>query len=404
MIKSNKSKSMTMCIRERWSRNAGFFGAVENSWTPPPLLAADAYINNVTTILFMRKLECEFGMADFLEWDEEHLVRNVVADKMASGKIIYGKDESMGFDVYNLIQSKEVREHLRKYRKFKPLEQDIIIRNSYYSIEQKLEFMKQLLDDVREMNGEREELELLEERVKMYEFVVNFIHNPGNDVIYMAQEETRGYNICREDNDYRLSEKIYADTHYFRKFADLITYWEGAVGTEYTVCVDMVLLSEQGTKYNADEIVQPVWFYMAIDLEGKVRIRKFEIDDKWFERKGFSRDCIRDIYDEFHSPLPFEHGSRIKLKTPEMCEPVYGFLESSEDGNGCWFHFLYVEDDEHDFHAVKKLMEDNKIWGEYNDRPVDVISLTYPQLDMYDKFLSYDWIERAQDVEEQENL
>jgi len=38
-------------------------------------------------------------------------------------------------------------------------------------------------------------VELLEERVRMYEFIVNFIHNPGDDVIYMAQEETCGYNI-----------------------------------------------------------------------------------------------------------------------------------------------------------------------------------------------------------------
>ena len=53
----------------------------------------------------------------------------------------------MAFDVYNLIQSKEVREYLRKHRKFKALEQEVIIRNSYYTIEQKLEFMKQLLTD-----------------------------------------------------------------------------------------------------------------------------------------------------------------------------------------------------------------------------------------------------------------
>ena len=306
----------------------------------------------------------------------------------------------MAFDIYDLIQSKEVREYLRKHRKFKASEQEVIIRNSYYPIEQKLEFMKQLLTETKEESSDKEELELLEERVKMYEFVVNFIHNPGDDVIYMAQEETHGYNICREDNDYRLSEKIYADTHYFRKFEDVIKYWEGAVGTEYTVCVDMVLLSEQGAKYNADEIVQPVCFFMAIDLEGKVSIRSFGIDDKWFERKGFSEDCVRDICDKFYSPLPFEHGSRIKLKTPEMLKPVYGILDSSEDCCGCWYHFLYVEDEEHDFHTVKKLMEEDKIWVEYNDRQVDVIALTYPQLDMCDHFLTYDWIERAEEVEE----
>ena len=53
----------------------------------------------------------------------------------------------MAFDVYSLIRSEEVREYLRKHRKFKVLEQEVIIRNSYYTIEQKLEFMKQLLSE-----------------------------------------------------------------------------------------------------------------------------------------------------------------------------------------------------------------------------------------------------------------
>lgn len=123
----------------------------------------------------------------------------------------------MAFDVYNLIQSKEVREYLRKHRKFKALEQEVIIRNSYYTIEQKLEFMKQLLTETKEETSDDEELEMLEEKVRMYEFIVNFIHNPREDVIYMAQEETRGYNVCLKDNAYRMSEKLYADTHYFKQ-------------------------------------------------------------------------------------------------------------------------------------------------------------------------------------------
>ena len=306
----------------------------------------------------------------------------------------------MGFDIYDLIRSKEVREHLRKHRKFKPLEQEVIIRNSYYTIEQKLGFMKQLLVEVRGMGGAREELELLEERVKMYEFIVSFIHNPGDDVIYMAQEETRGYNIRREDNDYRLSEKIYADTHYFRRFEDLIKYWEGAVGARYTVYVDMIRLSEQGTKYGPDEISHPIRFYMEIDLEGKVSIREIDIGDKWFKRKGFSKNCVCGIHDDFRVTLPFEHGSRIKIKTPEMLKPVYGILDSSMDCHGCWYHFLCVEDEKHDFNAVKKLMEEDKIWVEYKDREVDIIDLSYPQLDFCNKFLTYDWIERAEEIVE----
>ena len=51
---------------------------------------------------------------------------------------------------------------------------------------QKLEFMKQLLTETKEETSDDEELEMLEEKVRMYEFIVNFIHNPGEDVIYMT--------------------------------------------------------------------------------------------------------------------------------------------------------------------------------------------------------------------------
>ena len=51
---------------------------------------------------------------------------------------------------------------------------------------------------------------------------------------------------------------------------------------------------------------------MAIDLEGKVSIRSFGIDDKWFERQGFSEDCVWDIGDHFYCPLPFGQRCRIK--------------------------------------------------------------------------------------------
>ena len=94
--------------------------------------------------------------------------------------------------------------------------------------------------------------------------------------------------------------------------------------------------------------------------------------------------------------MPFEHGSRIKLQTPKMLKPIYGVLDSSQDHCGFWYHFLCVEDKEHDFNAVKKLIIEDKIWVEYNNRQVDVIDLSYPQLDMFDNLLTYDWIESAE--------
>ena len=74
------------------------------------------------------------------------------------------------------------------------------------------------------------------------------------------------------------------------------------------------------------------------------------------------------------------------------------------DGHGYRYHFLCVEDESHDFNAVKKLMEEDKIWVEYQDREIDIIDLSYPQLNFCSKFLTYDWIERADEITATENL
>ncbi len=311
----------------------------------------------------------------------------------------------MAFDVYSLMKSEEVREYLRKNRKFTPLEQEAIIRHSYYPIEEKLKFLKMLLDDTnREKSGlwdetRKEEQRLLEERGRLFEFIVNFIHNPGEDVIYMALQDCNGYDICRSDNDYRLSESLILDTHYFRTFGDLMKYYDVdgmRCDSKYKVCVDMVLTSEIGAKYNADEFVQPVWFHL-MNIDGKMKVIDFGIDDKWFMRQGFSEGCLDDYFgDRFRSPLPFEHGCRVKLQTPAMRKPVYGIMDSSQDYYGFWYHFLWLEDAKHNTKEVRRLLKEcESMWKE-----VDSVDIAYPLLEMLDKYMTYDWIERAEEQNE----
>lgn len=308
----------------------------------------------------------------------------------------------MAFDVYNLIQAKEVREYLRKHRKFSVLEQEVIIRYSYYTIEQKLKFMKQLLYQTKEESVDKEELELLEERVRMYEFIVNFIRNPGEDVIYMSHEDVDGYNIDSCDNDYRLSESVMPDTHYFKTFDDLMTYWDmdGVdLQADYRVGVDMIVTSEFGVNYSEREIAQPVWFYL-MHMDGAMQIVNFDIADKWFIRWGFSKECVDDFLTEhFRSPLPFENGCRVKLQTPSMKEPVFGIMDSSQDCFGCWYHFLLFENEKYSARDLRNLLEGE--FSQYADkilqREIDQIDLSYPRLDMCDAYLTYDWITRAED-------
>lgn len=312
----------------------------------------------------------------------------------------------MPFDVYNLIKSEEVREYLRKHRKFKTLEQEVIIRNSYYPMEQKLEFMKQLLTETKAEANDKEEMELLEERVRMYEFIVNFIHNHGGDVIYMSHEEVNGYDIeACDDNDYRRSERLMPDTHYFKTFDDLMAYWDmDGVDFEasYKVCVDMVITSEMGAKYSESEIVQPVWFDL-MHMDGRMQVVKFGINDEWFMRRGFSEECVDDYFaDSFRTPLPFGNGCRVKLQTPSMRKPVFGIMDSSQDYGGCWYHFLIFENEKYSTQDLRKLLEEeySQMQEKISQREFDTIDISYPLLELCDEYMTYDWITRAEEQNE----
>ena len=116
----------------------------------------------------------------------------------------------MAFDVYGLIKSEEIREYLRNNVVFRALEQARMIRNSYYSIERKLEFLHQLLEGTMTSSAD---FALMEESVRLYEYMVDFIHNARNDAIYMSLYNVNGYSLDRRyssarDNEYRLSESV----------------------------------------------------------------------------------------------------------------------------------------------------------------------------------------------------
>lgn len=297
----------------------------------------------------------------------------------------------MGWDIYSLIKSSEVREYFMKNRKFTPLEQEVIIRNSYYSIEQKLEFMKKLLQEtISQGQLPEKEIEILAEKVSLYEYVINFIYKPEITVIYMAKEETCGYNVYNKNNHFRLSEKIYSDTYYFRDFESLRKYWEHNTNSEYTVSVDIVLLKQLNICYNEGRTIKPVQFYMRISKDGKMSIQSFKMDEDWFINRGFSEVSVYND-GSFRCVLPFERGSRVKLQTPDMREAVFGIMDNYWDKNGLYNQLLWIEDEEHDFEHLRKLLEEQRL----DYREVDVIDVSYPVLNMCSRFLSYDWVERS---------
>lgn len=293
----------------------------------------------------------------------------------------------MAFDIYSIIHSRTVGEYLRGNRIFSSLEQEFLIRNSYYSVEQKLDWMKQVLE-----TAVGSDVPILEERVRLFETIINFIYKPNVDVIYMALENFNGYSEW-DDSDYELSRSIVPDTHYFKTIDEVMKYWVFDVecSSEFIVRVDMVCTSQLEERCN--ELVQPVWFTM-VNKDGKLQVVNVGIDKEWFMSKGFSKQCLYEYrIGRFRTPLSFENLARVKLQTPAMRNPIYGIIESSKDCFGCWYHFMVCEDSLHDAKAIRKIINDEKQYPE----EIEYIDLSYPLLEPCGDYLTYDWIELAED-------
>lgn len=297
----------------------------------------------------------------------------------------------MGFDIYKLIHSEEVREHLRKCHKFTLLDQEMIIRNSFYPVECKLTYMNELLNEAEKEVGDKREISIFEEKVALYEFIVDFIYRPNKRVIYMAKEEICGYNVYDKNNHYRLSERIFSDTYYFGSYEELRKYWEKDTKSEYTVCVDMVILGGIERDYSEDVLIKPIQFNMRIGKGGKLSIISFKINESWFIKQGFSQGSVYNKDNDFRVSLPFENGDRVKLQTLDMRKPVFGIMNVYKDVEGRSNYLLWVEDEKHDYIALKKMLAE----GTLDYRDVDVIDLSYLILNICSGFLSYDWVERC---------
>ncbi|NLG05713.1 MAG: hypothetical protein GX567_18090 [Clostridia bacterium] len=300
----------------------------------------------------------------------------------------------MAFDIYNLIRLAEVKNYLRENKKFTVLEQETIIRSSYYPIEEKLKYLKQLLKETDNVDPH------LQERVELYEYIVNFIHYPREDAIYMVVLGISGYDVDFKDNNYELSEQLMGDTHYFKSYERLMEYcsednikWRAGD----KICVDIVLSAELGRRYEKGELVQPIWFNLSL-MDGKMRIYHFEIDDKWFLKQGWSKECLYhyNTWDtSFRSTLPFETGNRVRLQTPAMKKALMGIVESSKDFYGSWYNFLWCEDENYGAEDIRKLIE-NRSYGEIQKQKIKMLDISFPQLDVLGEYLTYDWIERAE--------
>lgn len=245
------------------------------------------------------------------------------------------------FDIYDYILSPEIQQYYRKNVKLSLMEQEQIILHSYCSVQRKTELLSFLMKA-----AEDDEKERIGEMVLLHESILKAIENPKEKVLFVAERKASLTRYGKTDMKF-IFEYTSDGLEYFDSLDEIMEKLEkekecadkesGDVGYDLMI-VDMIELPEKGHK---EEI-----YFKIIWNQGKPQINRIYMDDRWIMEKGFSED-VCDRYNERFTRhiLPFESGSRLKIQTPFMKEPFYGILQSELDGNGCWYHFLYGEDD-----------------------------------------------------------
>lgn len=273
-------------------------------------------------------------------------------------------------DVYDIIKSQEISKFWRENDCMDILGKGQMILHSYISAQQKAEMLKKL-----SMSGDKEESKLVYETYSIYKSCITGIFHPVGKTIFVLE-----------------AVKPYLKDGSIRKKCHVCGFFERVEG----------LVKEIEIEFNGAEMLSYAYIYVLhVPQSGKLKnpfdFTMFWLNGRWQVKDifageestkfyGFSEDkksrlCYAPL---FRFPLPFEDGSRLKLQLPFMEEPFYGILDSKQDGNGCWYHFLYKSDGKPaDFSA------------QITDTDLSCIDLSGLQINGCSLYSAFDWLERA---------
>lgn len=273
-----------------------------------------------------------------------------------------------GFNVYDLMHSAEIREYLRTHKTFTPLEQGQIIAKSYYPVEDKISMLHQLAGQ-----ASGEDKAAIEETAKMLSVALEEIYHPAGRVLFALSRYS--FDSFSKLNEYDIFRECQGLDGIYDSFEEILKACE-----EYRVeesalyYVDMIKVS--------DGVSSGLIMHMQISyMDGRYRIWDIGVDNEWEKEHGIEKDTVDSLVNlMFRYSLPFRHGSRMKIQTPFMVKALYGWMRSSRDGNGCWYHFFE---------------------GRHNGREV-FIDVSYGTLGIGEQLSVFDWLESAEEDEEQD--
>ncbi|MBQ3545015.1 MAG: hypothetical protein IJA34_08540 [Lachnospiraceae bacterium] len=276
------------------------------------------------------------------------------------------------FDVTNLIRVKEIREYYRKNINLSIFEKEMLIVNSYNSLEVKKQLLKKFRSELNEKDKGN-----IDELISRYELLILIYKEPKQvfgdcKITYALTCMTSGISL---DSNCSISE--YFKTHIlYKKYSDniidvieIMNKFKSKYNHIYELKLNIIAY-EENCSYEV--------FYLIGFIDGGYVPFKCFLDDK-IENKRWK--SVTQIFDDIllHIDLPFENGCKVKLQTPMMNEPFDGVLSRELDGNGCWYNFLYSS--EYDCFSKKSFEEF-----------IDVSYITF--LGNYN-FMVWDCLERA---------
>lgn len=270
-------------------------------------------------------------------------------------------------DIYSIIRSPEVRDYYRRGDVLGIFEKEQLILHSYTSIQRKAALLEELAK-----TGNEKERRKSSEMCRVFHSYLDRIYNPKLRTVFLMES---GQLVWDEEAG-SIDRNGYGLDGAFDTIDELIAEMTGRyVGCEEEYYADVSVL-----EVPQDGKVAISFEFSLFWIDGKWEIKDLCIEkygDRGLRAQGLHKDTA-DRFDNFggHHPLPFENRCRLKLQLPFMKEPVYGELDSTIDGIGCWYHFFYSD-------CVRQR------------DPWDYVDLTWWEINLTSSYSSLDWIERA---------
>ena len=277
-------------------------------------------------------------------------------------------------DVYSLIGSQEIQEYYRKNVPLSVEQQVSIITHCYRPMEEQLECLKMLADG---LTGESRRY--TEGFVSMHERMLTLFYHPEKlyptgKFVYSVMREVPKSSSTKITDIHGVLDTYAAEMDYLSNASEVMEFVKQCNRDNGIFAVDMLVITEE------NGLKQPASFRIG-SVDGEYAL--FRCSLFAWEHSEPVRSIIEQYeYDHAwirHVDIPFEYGSKVKIKLPFMSEPLYGVLWRELDGNQCWYNFFYSEGtSEEEMHSESFL------------------DMSYIDIGVCSDYSVLDWLERAE--------